>query len=129
MRFYKDLNVWTEAMNVATLAYSLTKALPVEEKYGLTSQIRRCAISIPSNIAEGSGRTTDKEFVHFLDITRGSLNELETQLMLASNIYNLAVKDLLTHTERLSKMLYTFRNKLSPFTIPHSPEGSEGAAQ
>lgn len=77
---YRELKVWNKAMDLVELIYELTKFLPRGEAYGLTDQLRRAAVSIPSNIAEGHGRITDKEFVKFLSIARGSLLEVETQL-------------------------------------------------
>ena len=79
---YRDLIVWQKSMNLAKDVYQLTTSFPKEEIYGLTSQIRRCSVSIPSNIAEGKGRGSDKEFVRFLKISLGSLYELQTQLEL-----------------------------------------------
>ena len=86
IRDYRDLIVWKEAMDIAELVYRLTRAFPREEAFGLTSQMRRCAVSIPSNIAEGFGRAQRKVFVQFLRIAQGSLKELETQLMLAVRV-------------------------------------------
>ena len=83
---YRDLIVWQKGMLLCKEVYLLTKNFPKEEIYGLTSQIRRCAVSIPSNIAEGKGRGRDKEFVRFLRISLGSLYELNTQLELSHNL-------------------------------------------
>jgi len=80
---YIELEVWKEARSLVKTIYEITKSFPTEELYGLTSQIRRCSISIPSNIAEGCGRKTSKESIHFFHIARGSLYELETQMYLA----------------------------------------------
>ncbi len=80
---YKELKVWQKGMDLAELVYKITAAFPEEEKYGLTSQLRRCAVSIPSNISEGAGRGSNKEFKRFLEIALGSSNELDTQLILA----------------------------------------------
>lgn len=85
MKTYKDLEVWIEAKRLANEIYSISKKFSKEEIYGITSQIRRCAISIPSNIAEGCGRQSSKETIHFLYISRGSLYELETQLFIAND--------------------------------------------
>jgi four helix bundle protein len=86
MSDYKDLLVWQKAMDLAQDVYAITKDFPNDEIYGLTSQVRRCAVSIPSNIAEGAGRSSKKEFKHFLHISLGSAAELETQLLLAQRI-------------------------------------------
>jgi four helix bundle protein len=80
---YRDLIVWQKAMDLTKQVYQLTKSFPQEEIYGLTSQIRRCSISIPSNIVEGRGKNSDKEFIRFLYIALGSIYELQTQLELA----------------------------------------------
>ncbi len=80
---YRDLIVWQKAMNLTKIVYQITKSFPKDEIYGLTSQIRRCSVSIPSNIAEGRGRNSDKEFIRFLTIALGSVYELQTQLELA----------------------------------------------
>jgi four helix bundle protein len=86
MSDYKDLLVWQKSMDLAQRVYAITKAFPKDELYGLTSQVRRCAVSIPSNIAEGSNRSSKKEFKYFLHISLGSAAELETQLLLAQRI-------------------------------------------
>lgn len=83
---YKELIVWQKAMEMAKHIYGLTSTFPQTEKYGLVSQIRRAAVSIPSNIAEGQGRLTKGEFKQFLGIARGSLYELETQILLAKEM-------------------------------------------
>ena len=80
---YRDLIAWQKAMDLVDLVYQATKAFPREESYGLTNQLRRAAVSIPSNIAEGQGRRTDAQFLNFLSIAHGSLRELETQVMIA----------------------------------------------
>ncbi|WP_024585842.1 four helix bundle protein [Aliihoeflea sp. 2WW] len=93
IRDYRDLTVWKEAMEIAELVYRLTRAFPREEAFGLTSQMRRSAVSIPSNIAEGFGRAQRKVFIQFLRIAQGSLKELETQLMLSVRVELVASKD------------------------------------
>jgi len=80
---YRDLLVWKQGIELVTLIYKITQTFPKEEIYGLTSQIRRCAISIPSNIAEGHARDSLKEYIQFLSISAGSLAELQTQLVIA----------------------------------------------
>lgn len=85
MKSYTELEVWIKARELANLVYELTKKFPKEEVFGMTSQIRRSAISVPSNIAEGCGRSSTKETIHFLFIARGSLYELETQLYLSND--------------------------------------------
>ncbi|TRX49335.1 four helix bundle protein [Fulvivirga sp. M361] len=86
MNNYKELKIWQKSVDLAVKVYELTQDFPKEEIYGLTSQIRRSGVSIPSNIAEGSGRNSSKEFNHFLGISHGSSYELDTQLTIASRI-------------------------------------------
>ena len=86
VRTHRDLDVWKKSIDLVTLIYKYTAEYPKDEVYGLTSQIRRCAVSIPSNIAEGSARTTRKDFSHFLAIALGSVAELETQLIISRNL-------------------------------------------
>ena len=86
MHNFKELNVWQNSVDLATEIYQMTKVYPKSEIYGLTSQIRRCSISISSNIAEGAGRSGKKEFKYFLNIAYGSSFELETQLIISKNL-------------------------------------------
>src|SRR3970040_1598835 len=83
---YRDLLAWQEAMKLAVMVYRATSCFPREEIYGLTAQIRKSAVSIPSNIAEGAARNSAREFYHFLGISAGSLAEVETQLELAAQL-------------------------------------------
>jgi four helix bundle protein len=83
VKSYKDLDAWKLGMNLAKKIYEITEKFPDSERYGLSSQMRRASVSIPSNIAEGSGRNHEKEFVQFLYLARGSLLELETQIELS----------------------------------------------
>lgn len=85
-RTYKDLDVWKKARSLVKEVYLMTRNFPKDEMYGLMSQMRRCAVSIPSNIAEGYGRQFKKETIQFLHIARGSLFELETQFFIASDL-------------------------------------------
>jgi four helix bundle protein len=82
---HKDLIVWQKAITLASKVYAATRRLPAEERYGLISQLRRAAVSIPSNIAEGAARRHRSEFLQFLHIARGSLSELETQMMIVAD--------------------------------------------
>ena len=83
---YKDLIVWQKAIELATWIYGLTGGFPKEEIYGITSQMRRAAVSVPSNIAEGQSRQHKNEFIQFLSIAKGSLSELETQLIISGKL-------------------------------------------
>jgi len=86
MKTHKDLEVWKISIEMVTKIYQITHGFPKEELYGLTNQIRRAAVSVPSNIAEGAGRKSNKEFLQFLYYANGSLSELETQLIIANNL-------------------------------------------
>lgn len=113
---FKKLDVWKKSMTLTKNIYSLTKEFPREELYCLTSQMRRCAISIPSNIAEGSQRTSEKEFRNFLLISKGSLAELETQMLLAIEfkyIQETLAKKILTDADEIGKMLHGLQSKLT----------------
>ncbi|TVU87595.1 four helix bundle protein [Vreelandella titanicae] len=86
MRKHQELRVWQQAMDLVEHIYRVTAEFPDEEKYGLTSQLRRAAVSVPSNIAEGAARGSTKDFVRFLFIARGSLSEIETQLLIGQRL-------------------------------------------
>ena len=105
---YRGLEAWKQAMRVARTIYELTKQWPREEIYGLTNQIRRSAVSVPANIAEGQGRTTTREFLHHLSIAYGSLCETETHALLAQSLGYLdkdAADKLLTQTAEVGKLI------------------------
>lgn len=115
MHNYKKMKIWNQSISLSTLIYQNTKSFPKEELFGLSNQMRRSAISIPSNIAEGSGRNSDKDFNHFLSIALGSCFELETQIMISRNlsyIDELLFADLSGKIIALQKMIYRFKNKL-----------------
>lgn len=107
--------IWKKSMALVKDVYILTSEMPSEEKFGLVSQIRRCAVSIPSNIAEGAGRNNKNEFVQFLGIASGSCYELETQLILLSEL-NFKKEDevsaLLENLIEIKKMIYKFKENL-----------------
>ncbi len=86
VKSYRELIAWQKAMDLAETAYRVTAHFPKQEIYGLTSQVRRCGVSVPSNIAEGQGRRSTREFLNFLSIALGSLCELETQTLLAARL-------------------------------------------
>ncbi|MEP1152167.1 MAG: four helix bundle protein [Balneola sp.] len=115
MRKYKDLKIWQRSVELATVIYEATSEFPQEEKYGLISQMRRCAVSIPSNIAEGAGRSSDKEYSRFLEIAYGSSYELETQLTISHNLNLIAVEkftELSNEINEIQKMIYSLNKKL-----------------
>ena len=106
MKTHKDLNVWQNSIDFVTKIYSISKDFPKEESFGLQSQIRRAAISIPSNISEGASRNSKKEFIQFLYIALGSASEMETQLIIANKIgYITDVDPLLKEVDSIKKML------------------------
>ena len=112
---YQDLTVWQKSMEIAELVYKITKKLPKDEMYSMTNQIRRAAVSIPSNIAEGQARHSTKEFIHFLRIAQGSKAELETQLMLCLKIGYLTDTDtegIMNLLQEIGKMLTVLIAKL-----------------
>ncbi len=103
---YRDLLVWQESYKLTREVYELTQKLPRYENYGLVSQMRRAAVSVSSNIAEGQQRESRKVFKQFLLIARGSAAELSTQLQLCTDIYQINTTATITHVERVQKMLY-----------------------
>jgi len=115
MHKIEDLKIWKKAMELAKSVYLLASELPNEEKYGLISQIKRCSNSIPSNIAEGAERNSQKEFKHFLSIANGSTYELHTQLILLVEL-NLIIKEKVKPVNdvciEIQKMNYSFQQKL-----------------
>ena len=112
---YRDLRVWRESVELAVQVYDVCNRLPTAERYGLASQIKRSAVSIPANIAEGCARHHTGEFTHHVSIAKGSLAELETLLILARELNFLPPSDtgpLLARTDQLSRMLTGLRQKL-----------------
>ena len=109
MRNFRDYDIWIDAMNIVDKTYIIVDGFPKKEQFSLSSQITRSAVSIPSNIAEGAGRNTGKEFARFLDFSLGSAYELETQLIIAEkrkyikqNEFNLIIKELVSLQKRIS---------------------------
>ena len=107
MHNFRQLDIWKESMALAKKTYITTDGFPTEERFGLTSQLRRCCVSIPSNIAEGSSRNSSKEFAYFLRVALGSSFELETQLTLANEVGFIASDEL---TE-LNKQIIVIQKK------------------
>ncbi len=116
MKSYRDLIVWQKSMEMITLIYQLIKQFPDDEKFGLTSQLKRCSVSIPSNIAEGYGRNYTKDYVRFLNISRGSLYEMQTQLQVALNLNfvdDLTLEKINNLSVEIEKMLNSLIKKLN----------------
>jgi len=113
---YKDLLIWQKGIEITEKVYLLTKSFPSDEIYSLTNQIKRATVSIPSNIAEGFGRNSTKSYVNFLKISRGSLYELETQLIIAEKQKFISDLDLLQSINELiseeGKMINSYINKI-----------------
>lgn len=113
---YKDLFIWQKGIEIILIVYNLISEFPKEEVYSLSSQIKRCAVSIPSNIAEGYGRQSTQSYIQFIKIARGSLYELETQLIIADKLNFIKSDSLLTEVMKLiaeeSKMINSFIYKL-----------------
>ena len=115
MHNFRKLNIWLDAIVLAKEVYKVTSNYPKEEKFGLVSQINRCSVSVPSNIAEGSSRSSNKEFSYFIKVALGSLFELETQLILSNEFGILDSQDLDKLIEKiikLQKMLTKFLTSL-----------------
>lgn len=113
---YKDLIVWQKSFALVKDVYSLTKHLPKSEQYGLSSQLQRCSVSIPSNIAEGQQRNNLPEYRQFLGIAKGSAAELETQLLLVKEVYSLNTDEILKLNTEVQKMLISLHRNLKPST-------------
>jgi len=116
-RKHHELHVWQESMTLVELVYKLTEAFPEKERYGLISQLRRAAVSVPSNIAEGAAGGTDAEFIRFLHIARGSLSEIETQLLISQRLgYTNADHSLEQQIEQIFKNMGGLLNHLKSRT-------------
>lgn len=114
---YRDLIVWQKSMDLVERVYRMTGVFPKEEMYGLSSQVRRAAVSIPSNIAEGQARKSTAEFLHFLSIAQASRAEVETQTLIAQRLGYVTesqIKEILSLLDEISRMLNTLRTKLQP---------------
>ena len=106
VKTHKDLEVWKESIDLTNEIYSLTKTFPKYERFGLSSQMKRSAVSIASNIAEGAARGSDKEFIKFINYSIGSASELETQLLIAKN------QDYISNIDKTIKSICIIRKKL-----------------
>lgn len=110
---FRELGIWKDSFAIVKEVYLCCKDLPDDEKFGLKSQIQRCAVSIPSNIAEGSGRTSDKEFLHFLNIAISSSYELETQLLLCNELYGFNVDNIINKIQSNQRMIGGLKRKIN----------------
>lgn len=119
MRNFRQYDIWNNAISFTTAIYKLTEQFPMSEKFGLANQIQRATVSIASNIAEGSSRTSEKDFAHFLEISLGSSFEVETQLLISKNLNYISEEEYMKATEELTilqKQLNVFINKLRTAT-------------
>ena len=121
METHKDLRVWQQSIEMVTSIYLMTKTFPKEELFGLVAQMHRAAVSVPSNIAEGYARGTDREKQHFLRISSGSISEIETQLMLSLNLGYIGqetydeLSELITSIwKQLNSLISFLKNRMSP---------------
>lgn len=115
MRPHHNLDVWKKSVDFVVMIYKMTENFPKEEKFGLTSQIRRAAVSIPANIAEGAARKSEKEFLQFLSISQGSASEVETELLIANRLNFLDKSDfeqLVNSLDDLGRMITGLSNHL-----------------
>jgi four helix bundle protein len=116
MHNLNELKIWNKAIDLCVDVYKATADFPADERYGLTSQLSRASVSVPSNIAEGAGRNSDKDFVRFLSIANGSAYEVQTQLVISNRlglVDDKTVSPLLDQVVELQKMNYALQNKLS----------------
>ena len=109
---FKELLVWKKSIDLVKSIYQITSMLPSDERFGLVTQMNRSSISVPSNIAEGSGRTSEKEFLHFLNIAISSSYELETQLIISKELYELDVDFVLVQISEVQKMILGLKRNL-----------------
>ena len=115
MHNIKELKIWHKAIDLAVVIYDVTALFPQEEKYGLITQMRRCSVSISSNISEGAGRNTKGEFVQFLGVANGSTYELQTQVVIAKRLEFIesdTAAVLLDKLDELQKMIYKLQHKI-----------------
>lgn len=115
MHNYKELKVWQKSIDLTVKVYKLSVQFPESERFNLISQVRRCSVSVPSNIAEGAGRNSKNEFAHFLGISSGSSYELETQMIIAQRLGYMNESELIDVSIdiiEIQKMIYSLQNKV-----------------
>ena len=121
---YRDLIVWQKGMDLAASIYECTARFPNFEQYGLSSQMRRAAVSVPANIAEGFGRATGRDYANFLSIARGSVLEVETMVLLSERLRYIneeTCRGLVLSTQEVARMLYSLRRRVTARGEPISP--------
>ncbi len=110
---FRELKIWKESIAVVKEVYLLTATLPDEEKFGLKSQMNRCSVTIPSNIAEGTGRSSEKDFINFLRMAVSSSYELETQLILVEELFGISTQEIILKLNNLQPMIGAFIRKVN----------------
>lgn len=110
---FRKLDIWQNSMELTKSVYKLMQEIPSEEKFGIKSQISRCSVSIPSNIAEGSGRSTNKDFSKFLSFSLGSSYELETQLILVQTLFHLDCDKIINDCQDVQRKIFKFINSIN----------------
>jgi four helix bundle protein len=109
---FRELKIWKDSIEIVRSIYLLTSELPDDEKFGLKSQLQRCAVSVSSNIAEGSGRSTNKDFRNFLNISLSSSYELETQLIIVNELFQIEIVELIEKLHEVQRMIIGFKKTL-----------------
>ena len=109
---FRELKIWKDSIEIVKSIYLLTSELPDDEKFGLKSQLQRCAVSVPSNIAEGSGRSTNKDFRNFLNMSLSSSYELETQLIIVNELFHLAISEIIEKLHEVQRMIIGFKKTI-----------------
>jgi four helix bundle protein len=109
---FRELKIWKDSIEIVKSIYLLTSELPDDEKFGLKSQLQRCAVSVPSNIAEGSGRSTNKDFRNFLNMSLSSSYELETQLIIVNELFQIEIVELIEKLHEVQRMIIGFKKTL-----------------
>jgi four helix bundle protein len=109
---FRELKIWKDSIEIVKSIYLLTSELPNDEKFGLKSQLQRCAVSVPSNIAEGSGRSTNKDFRNFLNMSLSSSYELETQLIIVNELFQIEIVELIEKLHEIQRMIIGFKKTL-----------------
>ena len=124
MRNFKELKIWQRSYRFTLVGYKILSEVSADEKFGLTSQLKRALVSIPSNIAEGASRSSDKDFLRFLDIALGSAFEAETQLLLLKDLQLIKtdISSLLTEINEIQKMIASFIRNLKSKTESRTPK-------
>ncbi len=127
MRPHHNLKAWQDAMALVRRVYELSSKFPRDERFGLTAQVRRCAVSVPSNIAEGAARASSKEFAQFLIVARGSLSELDTQLRIAHDLDFAGASKLLDEVDSLFAILAGLLRSQTDSSRAAKPRPNEAA--